>query len=140
AIDVVRAETRRQLREKIAVEMNAMNAMNADAGWTQIEPTLDDAMQALDVTDRTAVLLRFFENKSLREVGEALGTTDDAARKRVNRAIERLREFFTKRGVNVGAGGLVVVISPNAVQAAPVGMAVEISAAAAAALAGTTVV
>src|SRR6185436_19198739 len=136
AIDVVRREARRQLREQIAVEMNAMNANAAD--WTQIEPLLDDAMHALDDTDRTAVLLRFFENKSLREVGATLGTTDDTARKRVNRAIEHLREFFAKRGVIVGASGLVLVISANAVQAAPAGLSATISAAAA--LAGTAVV
>src|SRR3954447_19063328 len=82
AINLVRGEARRQLREQIALEMNAMNA-NAD-DWTRIEPLLDEAMHALDETDRTAVLLRFFENRSLREVGETLGTTDDTARKRVN--------------------------------------------------------
>jgi hypothetical protein len=109
--------------------MNAMNATPAD--WTQIEPLLDDAMDALDDTDRTAVLLRFFENKSLREVGQTLGTSDDTARKRVNRAIEHLREFFAKRGVTVGASGLVVGISVNAVHAAPVGLVLTISAAAA---------
>src|SRR6185295_15692359 len=125
AIDVVRAEARRQLREKIAVEMNAMNANAAD--WTQIEPLLDDAMHALDDTDRTAVLLRFFENKSLREVGQTLGISDEAAQKRVSRAVERLREFFAKRGVTVGAQGLVVVISANAVQAAPTGLAGTLS-------------
>src|SRR5215212_6012631 len=130
AINVVRGEARRQLREQIALEMDAMNA-NAD-DWTQIKPLLDDAMHALDDTDRTAVLLRFFENKSMREVGETLGTTDDTARKRVNRAIEHLREFFAKRGVTVGASGLVVVISANAVQAAPVGLSLTITAAVAA--------
>lgn len=135
AIDVVRSEARRQLREQIASEMNAMNANAAD--WTQIEPILDDAMHALDDIDRTAVLLRYFENKSLREVGETLGTTDDTARKRVNRAIEHLREFFAKRGVTVGVSGLVVVISANAVQAAPIGLVVTISTAAA--LAGTSI-
>jgi RNA polymerase sigma factor (sigma-70 family) len=119
AIDVVRKESRRQLREQIAVEMNAMNA--AAANWNQIEPLLDEAVSALDETDRAAVLLRYFENKSLREVGQQLGVSDDAAQKRVSRAVERLREFFAKRGVTVGAGGLVVVISANAVQAAPVG-------------------
>src|SRR6187455_3235006 len=66
AINVVRGEARRQLREKIALEMNAMNA-NAD-DWTQIEPLFDEAMHALDDADRTAVLLRFFDNKTLREV------------------------------------------------------------------------
>ena len=128
AIDVVRCESRRQLREQIAVEMNAMNATASD--WTHVEPFLDEAMHTLDDTDRTAVLLRYFENKTLREVGQTLGTSDDAAQKRVSRAVERLREFFSKRGVTVGASGLVVVISANAVQAAPAGLAATISTAA----------
>src|SRR5882672_3701633 len=135
AIDVVRREARRQLREQIASEMNTMNTSAPD--WTHVEPLLDEAMHALDDTDRTAVLLRYFENKSLREVGATLGTSDDAAQKRVSRAVERLREFFSKRGVAIGASGLVVVISANAVQAAPVGLAVMISTAAA--LAGTAI-
>ena len=135
AVDVIRKESRRQLREQIAVEMNNMNATANE--WTQIEPLLDDAMAALDETDRAAILLRYFENKSLREVGEALGTNDDAAQKRVSRAVERLREFFSKRNVTIGASGLAVVISANAVQAAPVGLAATISAAAI--LAGTAV-
>jgi len=134
AIDVVRREARRQLREQVASEMNAMNATASD--WTHVEPFLDEAMHALDETDRAAVLLRYFEKKSLREVGAALGTSDDAAQKRVSRAVERLREFFAKRGVTVGASGLVVVISANAIQAAPVGLAATISTVAV--LAGTT--
>src|SRR5437867_9546035 len=128
AIDVVRREARRQLREQIATEMNAMNATAAD--WTHIGPLLDEAMHVLDETDRSAVLLRYFENKSLREVGRTFGTSEDAAQKRVSRAVERLREFFVKRGITVGASGLAVVISANAVQAAPAGLAVTISTAA----------
>ena len=128
AIDVVRREARRQLREQIATEMNAMNATAAD--WTHIEPLLDEAMHALDEADRSAVLLRYFENKSLREVGRTFGTSEDAAQKRVSRAVERMREFFAKRGVSVGASGLAGVISANAVQAAPTGLAVTISTAA----------
>jgi RNA polymerase sigma factor (sigma-70 family) len=134
AIDVVRREARRQLREQIASELNAMNATAAD--WTHIEPLLDEAMHALDDTDRAAVLLRYFENKSLQEVGDALGMSDDAAQKRVSRAVERLREFFAKRGVTVGASGLVAAVTANAVQAAPVGLAVTISAAVALAVLG----
>jgi RNA polymerase sigma factor (sigma-70 family) len=134
AIDVVRSQARRQLREQIASEMNAINASTAD--WTHIEPLLDEAMCALDDNDRAAVLLRYFENKSLREVGVTLGTSDDAAQKRVSRAVERLREFFAKRGVTVGTSGLVVVISANAVEAAPVGLGLTISTSAV--LAGTT--
>ena len=130
AIDAVRKESRCQLREQIAVEMNDMNATSAE--WTHIEPLLDDAMDALDETDRSAILLRYFENKTLREVGVALGTSDDAAQKRVSRAVEQLREFFLKRKVTIGATGLAVLISANAVQAAPIGLAAAI-------LAGTAV-
>jgi len=135
AVDVIRKESRRQLREQIASEMNAMNATAPD--WTQVEPFLDEAMQTLDDTDQAAVLLRYFENKSFREVGQTLGTSDDAAQKRVSRAIEHLREFFSKANVTIGASGLAVLISANAVQAAPAGLAAAISAAAV--LAGTAV-
>ena len=135
AIDAIRKESRRQLREQIAVEMNNMNATAND--WTQIEPLLDDAMAALDETDRSAILLRYFENKNLREVGEALGASEDAAQKRVSRAVERLREFFSKRNVTIGTSGLAVLISANAVQSAPAALAATISAAAV--LAGTAV-
>src|SRR2546426_5006771 len=132
AIDVIRRESRRQLREQIATEMNAMN-LHADSGtgfqpvWPEIEPLLDEAMESLDETDRSAVLLRYFENKSLREVGQTLRTSEDAAQKRVSRAVERLREFFSKRGITVRASGLVVVLSANAIQAAPVGFATSVS-------------
>ena len=135
AVDVVRKESRRQLREQIASEMNAMNATAPD--WTHVEPFLDEAMHTLDETDRAAVLLRYFENKSFREVGQTLGTSDDAAQKRVSRAVEHLREFLSKRGVTVGASGLVVLITANAIQAAPAGLATTISTAAV--LAGTTI-
>ena len=140
AVDVVRKESRRQLREQIATEMNTTNDISHFAkcemgpAWAEIEPLLEDAMAALDETDRSAVLLRFFENKSLREVGVALGASEDAAQKRVSRAVERLREFFSKRNATIGASGLVVLISANAVQSAPVGLVVTISAAT---LAGT---
>jgi len=121
AIDAVRKESRRQLREQVAVEMNTMNATPDD--WAQIAPLLDDAMATLDETDRAAVLLRYFENKSLREVGHSLNISDDAAQKRVSRAVERLREFFTKQRLTIGTAGLVALISSNAVQSAPVGLA-----------------
>lgn len=128
AIDVVRREARRQLREQIATEMNAMNATAAD--WTHIEPLLDDAMHALDSTDRAAVLLRYFENKSLREVGQALGASENAAQKRLTRAVEQLRAFFAKHGVTASATAVVLVVSGNAVQTGPVGLAASITSAA----------
>jgi peroxiredoxin len=109
--------------------MNALNAASTD--WPKIEPLLDEAMHALEDSDRAAVLLRYFENKSLRAVGQALGTSEDAAQKRVSRAVERLREFFARRGVTVGASALAFAISANAVHAAPVGLTAAISTAAA---------
>jgi RNA polymerase sigma factor (sigma-70 family) len=125
AINVVRSEARRRIREQVASEMNAMNA-NTDH-WLQIEPLLDEAMHALEEEDRTAILLRYFENKSLRDVGSAIGTTDDTARKRLNRAIEKLRQFLAKRGANIAANGLIVIISANAASSAPAGLAFAIT-------------
>ena len=122
------------MREQIAVEMQNMSATESGAGvppaWSEIEKFLDEAMESLDETDRSAVLLRYFENKSLRDVGEALGASEDAAQKRVSRAVERLREFFSKRNATIGATGLTILISANAVHAAPVGLAASISTAA----------
>jgi RNA polymerase sigma factor (sigma-70 family) len=136
AIDVVRRESRRQLREKTALELAAMNTPSAD--WAHIEPLLDEAMQELDEPDRAAVLLRYFENKSLREVGQALGASEEAARKRIGRAVERLRALLAKRGVTVGASGLVVLLSVNAVQAAPAGLLATLSSTIVSAATGAT--
>jgi RNA polymerase sigma factor (sigma-70 family) len=135
AIDAIRRETRRQSREQTAVEIIAMNATDGD--WTRIEPILDEAVEELEGADRAAVLLRYFEDKSLREVGQTLGISEDAAQKRVSRAVDRLRELIGKRGVTIGAVGLVAAVSANAILAAPSGLAAGISTAAAAA--GTTI-
>ena len=135
ARDLYRNETRRTQRERQAMEQ-LHPAPETPPDWEQLRPALDDAMSELDDTDRDAVLLRYFKNHDLRTVGATLGISDDAAQKRVSRAVERLRESFAKRGVTVGTSGLAVVISANAVQAAPVGLALTISTAAA--LTGTT--
>ena len=127
AIDAVRRESRRLAHEQIASEMSLL--MNDDAeDWLQIEPHLDEAVQSLDETDRAAILLRFFENKSLREVGETLGTSEDAAQKRVVRALERLREYFITNKIAVPTGGLAGVISANVILFAPVGLLSKIAA------------
>ena len=136
AVDLIRRESRRQARERLAAEMTDMNASSTD--WSHIEPLLDDAMDSLDEADRAAILLRFFQDKSLREVGDALGTSDDAAQKRVSRAVEKLREFFGKRGVAVGSGALAALIAANSVQAAPAALAVTISSSAGAAILAST--
>src|SRR5207302_3279629 len=82
-------------------------------------------------------VLRFFKNQDLRSVGSALSVSDDAAQKRVSRALDKLRDLLSQRGITTSAAALSVVLSANAVQAAPVGLAVTISTAAA--LTGTTV-
>jgi RNA polymerase sigma factor (sigma-70 family) len=137
AANAVRSDVRRRAREQEAAVMNELPATEPEAVWEHIAPQLDAALGALSEADRDALLLRYFERKSAREMAQTLGTSEDAAQKRVNRAVERLREFFSKRNVTIGVGGLTVLISANAVQAAPVGLAATISAAAV--LAGTTV-
>ena len=127
AANAVRSDVRRRAHEQEAAAMNELLSDETEAVWERIAPHLDAALGELSEADRDALLLRYFECKSAREMAQTLGVSDEAAQKRVSRAVERLREFFAKRGVTVGASGLVVVMSANAVQAAPVGLAVTIS-------------
>lgn len=136
----VRAAVRRQNHEQEAAAMNELLASPPDASWEEIAPHLDAALGALSAADRDAVLLRYFEKKSAAEIAARLGISTEAAQKRVSRAVDHLRELFAKRGVSAGAGGLAVVISANAVQAAPVGLAATISTAAFAGTATTSTV
>jgi len=136
AANAVRSDVRRRAREQEAAAMNQLLANESDANWENIAPHLDAALGELNEAERNAVLLRYFEKKSAREMAEILGTSEDAAQKRVSRAVEKLREFFAKRKITVSAGGLTILISANAVQSAPVGLAAAISAAT---LAGTAV-
>lgn len=124
-----RDNQRRQQREQQAIMESAMN-VPADEPWKLIAPILDEAMSALSVTDRDAVLLRYFESKPLDEVGAALGVSEAAAEKRVSRALERLRAMLTRQGVAVGATAIAGAITANAVQVAPVALAATITAAA----------
>lgn len=108
----------------------------ADEAWPRIAPLLDRAVETLGEADRRAILLRFYEGRNLRDVGAALGASEDAAKKRVNRAVEKLRKFFTRRGVTLTSTALTAAIAANSVQAAPAGLAAAVSAIA---LAGTAV-
>jgi RNA polymerase sigma factor (sigma-70 family) len=137
AVKAIRTDARRRTREHEAAAMNELLSGESDASWEQIAPHLDAALGELDDPDRDALLLRYFERKSAREMAETLGISDEAAQKRVSRATERLREVFAKRGIAVGAGGLAVVLAANTVQSAPVGLVATISAAAAAGTAVT---
>ncbi|KAB2649839.1 MAG: sigma-70 family RNA polymerase sigma factor, partial [Verrucomicrobia bacterium] len=94
AAKAVRSEVRRRAREQEAAVMSEILSASPDASWEHIAPHLDEALGELSEADRDAVLLRYFKNHDLRTVGATLGISDDAAQKRVSRAVERLREFF----------------------------------------------
>jgi RNA polymerase sigma factor (sigma-70 family) len=123
AANALRREQRRQKAED-----DLMNSTPLDrpaptpVSWDQISADLDEAMGRLDAGYRDAIALRFFEKKSLREVGEALGTTEDNAQKKVGRALEKLRSLLGRRGVCVSTGVLGVLIGEHAVSAAPSGL------------------
>ena len=96
-----------------------MQTEQSNPVWDELSPLLDEAMARLGDTDRNAVVLRYFENKSSKDVGAALGINEAAAQKRVARAVEKLRGLCLKRGAVASAIALTAVISSNAVQAAP---------------------
>lgn len=127
ANNYVRSEMRRHFREQEAYVQSTMDESNEEV-WRQIAPMLDAAVAALGEKDRRAVVLRFYEGKSLREIGAALDAGDDAAEKRVARALEKLRRFFTKRGVSSTTAILAGTISGNSVQAAPAALAKSVAA------------
>jgi RNA polymerase sigma factor (sigma-70 family) len=131
AADALKIQRRRQLREQEAL-MEGVFQNEPDAAWEQLSPLLDEAMAALRDKDRDAIVLRFFENKSLQEVGAALGLEERAAQKRVARGLEKLHAFFARRGVDSTAMGIGETISANSIQAAPVALAKTISVVAAA--------
>jgi RNA polymerase sigma factor (sigma-70 family) len=120
ARDVMKKERRRRLHEKRAsVSETSWTASGTDEVWVEMGPLLDDAMRVLREKDRTAVLLRFFEGRSLREVGAATGTSEAAAGQRVSRAIERLRRFFIARGITASVAAIELSIARYAISPMP---------------------
>ncbi len=127
ALRVIRTEQRRNAREQEANTMNELLREPApEPDWEHLSPVLEDAMHELGEKDRHALLLRFFQNKSLKEVGTALGLGENAARMRVERALEKLRAAFARRGV-AATTSLASVISANAVQLAPANLAASLA-------------
>jgi RNA polymerase sigma factor (sigma-70 family) len=125
AVDALKTQRRRQLREQEAYMQSEMTRSGNDPIWQELSPLLDEAMAKLARTDRDALLLRYFENKSLREVGSALGSNEDATRKRVSRGLEKLRRFLERRGIALSAAAIAGAVSANSVQAAPAGLALS---------------
>ena len=131
--NALKIQRRRQCREQeayMASILNAAGAPPADETWHQIAPLLDGALEKLGRKDHDALVLRFFEDKNFSEVGAALGASEDAAKMRVNRALEKLRKIFAKHGVNSTTAILTGVMSAHSVSDAPVGLAATVTAAA----------
>jgi RNA polymerase sigma factor (sigma-70 family) len=122
AARAMRTERRRQAHERQAVEMNAQED-HSEANFAQIAPVLDEAMNQLSAEDQSAILLRFFERLDFPSVGEALGSMEEAARKRVNRALDKLHDLLTARGVTLSAAALGTALAAQAVEAAPAAVA-----------------
>lgn len=131
--DALKSQRRRQCREQESHMQPVVNQSDSDP-WNQIAPLLNEALNCLGTTEHDAVVLRFFEGKDLKQVGASLGLREDAARMRVNRGVEKLREFFARKGITLSTAAIAGAVSAKAVHAAPAGLAAGISTAA---LAGT---
>jgi RNA polymerase sigma factor (sigma-70 family) len=137
--DALKSQRRRQHREQeaqmqeiLSTRSEATSQSTEDETWMGIAPLLDNAMEKLGPKDHDALVLRFFEGLNFKEVGAALGASEDAAKMRVNRALEKLRRFFLKRGVNSTTKIIGENISAYSVQTAPATLAKALTHAAAA--------
>jgi RNA polymerase sigma factor (sigma-70 family) len=134
AANAVRARARRTHHEQRAAGMAVTTMQNqSNAEWQELSPLLDEGMGRLRSKDRDVLLLRFFEQKSAREVAEAMGISEDAAEKRIARAVAKLRDFFQRRGVAVTLVALTTTLAANCAEAAPLGLTTTIAASAASA-------
>ena len=118
----IRKELRRRRREETAASL-ATSDREGDSAVAPLVPLLDEALLDLRDLDRQALVLRFLEGSSLRDVGRALGVDEDAARKRVSRALDRVGEFFRQRGFAVPAATVTALLAEQSAFAMPVGLA-----------------
>ena len=128
AADALKMRRRRRNREQEAPMETVTDPNQAGSVWEQLSPLLDEAMARLREKDRDAIVLRFFENKSLQEVGAALGVEERAAQKRLARSLDKLRKFFTSRGVVATAAIIAGAVSAHSAPAAPAVLVKTISA------------
>ena len=135
---VQRTNARRHVREQEAYMQSTLTDANTTADWHRLAPHLEAAMSQLGEGDRTLLALRFYENKSGTEAAALLGIREAAVHKRTARALEKLRKFFIRRGVELSAAAIAGAVSANSVQAAPAGLIKTISVAAVAKGAATT--
>jgi RNA polymerase sigma factor (sigma-70 family) len=129
AAKAIRSDQRRRQREHEAMHRTELEA-GSSAAWDALKPWLEEALGRLSRLEQDAVVMRFFEGKSLRETGAVLALSENATGKRVDRALEKLRAHFASRGVVATSALLAEAIGANSVQAAPAGLAAAWSGAA----------
>jgi RNA polymerase sigma factor (sigma-70 family) len=127
AANARRAAIRQHRREQEA-QVQFMQDNPPDDSWRRLAPVLEDAMSRLGQKERDAIILRYFENRTVGEVAVALRVNEAAAQKRVNRGTEKLRKILLKRGIPISAAVLSAAIGTNAVQAAPAALASVVAA------------
>ena len=130
AAAAMKMQRRREMREQEAHMQSLIPESQSEPDWDALSPLLDDAMAQLSDQDRDALVLRYFQNKNLRDVGAALGVDEYAAQKRVSRALDRLHRYFVRRGISSTTAIVAGAISANSIHAAPAALAKTISAAA----------
>jgi RNA polymerase sigma factor (sigma-70 family) len=132
AARTVRAERRRHVREQEAHAMQQLTSDSAGAvDWDRLRPVLDEAMDNLSDRDREAVLLRFFQGQAFAEVGAKLQVSEDAARMRVDRALDKLRALLVRRGITSTSAALAMALANSAAAAVPpAGLAASVTGAA----------
>jgi RNA polymerase sigma factor (sigma-70 family) len=120
AKEAMRARSVRQRNENSAASLRRETIRPADdATADDLLALLDQALSQLNEADRTAVAIRFLEGRSFEQVGTVLGSTEEAARKRVVRAVEKMRRFFLDQGIKTGVGGLTVILAAQQATEAP---------------------
>jgi len=129
AADALKSQRRRQRREQEALMQSVLENQN-DATWERLSPLLDEAMAKLTERDRSALVLRYFENKTTREIAVLQHVEESAAQKRIGRALEKLRGIFARRGVTLSVAAIASAVAAHSVQAAPAGLTLSVSAAA----------
>ena len=118
ALNLRRSEARRKHWEEQAATMSVPG--HTDAVFQELAlPQVDGALAELSASDRDSVILRFFHQQSFRDVAQTLGTSEEAAKKRVARALERLRGLLARRGVAISAVALATGLAQMPVTAAP---------------------
>ncbi len=125
SIDLWREESRRRAREQKAAPMEPP-VMDNDPLWEEMAPQLDEALNELSDSDRQALLLRFFERRPMIDIGRVFGVSEDAAKMRVSRALDRLRAQLIPRAVNCSAAALWAILDQRSTDAAPAGLLLKL--------------